>query len=997
METLIHAGLMNAVFATVLAVIVAGLSLLCRRRPAVVHALWVLVLVKFLVPSFFPVEIPFWRPSPAQPDDPVPVASQEYAAPETAPFDENQHLAGDFSPERATPELLPPEIFPPAEQSSALASADLPVSADLNFAPIVLSWEELAGLVWLTGSLTWMAVAAVRIVRFQRVLRLAKPIDPKMRLQVRQLAERLGLSIFPSVAFVSAPITPLLWALTRPRLLIPSQLWKRLNEEQRDTLLVHELAHLRRGDHWVRRLEMVVLALYWWHPVVWWAQRQLREAEEQCCDAWVLWALPEAAPNYAVALVETLAFLCHSRPTLPLGASGIEPMRLLKRRLSMIVQGHTPRRMSRPAFWAVVGLGLLLLPLVPVPAQQTGNPEGADEEQIQPLEPPASPPSSPQLPASKPAPTLIPPPIGAHRAEQIEAARDQVDLMEAKLMIKRAELEELEKRIRLAQRNVKRFQELFEKGVMTEAALIKARDEAELLPTQLPTKKAELKEAEIMLKQAQRRLGRLEAAEPPPTGSRPGMGPPPAGQPGMMAPSGPPTMAPKRAPMKGPGGPPPRPASGAGTKDGKALPGAPVSGMPGRMGPSLPGVGGKGSPGLPSGPGVGQPPTGGASLPAGPGAGAPPMPPSDGAEGMVLETDPKSGLVTISIGSDSGLKKGSALYVYRLKPNPKYSGTIEIVQTQPHQAVGRLAIAHSSVEKGDLVAGMGDANGFVLDSDPNTGLTTISIGTNSGIKPGSILEVYSLRAPNPKYMGKIEILEAQENSALGRKTLAPPTNPLEEGDLVVNKMIGKAGDTAAAPKPTSSWANSLFENKSWEFGPVRRGEKLGHTFQLTNRLDKPIHIASVRSSAGYLTPRLVVKVEGGAQARVTETWLGPYQSAAVDVSVDTGRFLGDKTANIFVQFDQPSIAQVQLQVHVRSIESPAGTAVKGEPEESKARILELEQKIDQLLKQMDSLRDDLKHKPAKPGSGSSRIETVPGTGIQRNSSQPTVEEPAKRK
>src|SRR5436189_146453 len=46
METLIHAGLLNALFAALLAVIVAGLAILCRGRPAVVHALWVLVLVK---------------------------------------------------------------------------------------------------------------------------------------------------------------------------------------------------------------------------------------------------------------------------------------------------------------------------------------------------------------------------------------------------------------------------------------------------------------------------------------------------------------------------------------------------------------------------------------------------------------------------------------------------------------------------------------------------------------------------------------------------------------------------------------------------------------------------------------------------------------------------------------------------------------------------------------------------------------------------------------
>src|SRR5207245_10624829 len=219
------------------------------------------------------------------------------------------------------------------------------------------------------------------------------PSNREAQLRLQELAERLGLSVCPSISFVAAPIAPLLWALARsPRLLIPSQLWDRLNEEQRDTLLVHELAHLRRGDHWVRRLEMVVLALYWWHPAVWWAQRQLREAEEQCCDAWVLWALPEAAQDYAVALVETLAFLSHSRPVLPLGASGIEPMRLLKRRLSMIVQGHPPRGMSRLAFWAVIGLGLLLLPLLPVPAQQTADPPSDAEGQV----PPPTAPRNPQ-------------------------------------------------------------------------------------------------------------------------------------------------------------------------------------------------------------------------------------------------------------------------------------------------------------------------------------------------------------------------------------------------------------------------------------------------------------------------------------------------------------------------------------------------------------------------------------------------------------------------
>src|SRR5205085_2360482 len=81
----------------------------------------------------------------------------------------------------------------------------------------------------------------------------------------------------------------------RPRVLLPAALWARLSEAQRDALLLHELAHLRRGDHWVRRLELAVLGLYWWLPTVWWARREIQRAEEECCDAWVVWASPRSA------------------------------------------------------------------------------------------------------------------------------------------------------------------------------------------------------------------------------------------------------------------------------------------------------------------------------------------------------------------------------------------------------------------------------------------------------------------------------------------------------------------------------------------------------------------------------------------------------------------------------------------------------------------------------------------------------------------------------
>ena len=76
---------------------------------------------------------------------------------------------------------------------------------------------------------------------------------------------------------IAARIPPFVWAsLTgRPQILLPQQLWDRLDESQQDALLARGLAHLKRGDHWVRWLEAIVLGLYWWDPIAWFARREL--------------------------------------------------------------------------------------------------------------------------------------------------------------------------------------------------------------------------------------------------------------------------------------------------------------------------------------------------------------------------------------------------------------------------------------------------------------------------------------------------------------------------------------------------------------------------------------------------------------------------------------------------------------------------------------------------------------------------------------------------
>ena len=156
------------------------------------------------------------------------------------------------------------------------------------------NWEPPVLVLILAGALGWWTLAAARIIRFHHLLKGIQPAAGQWQLHSDQLARRVGLSWRPSLCLVPGRVPPMLWAIgSRPRLLVPEKLWTKMGADEHTSLLLHELAHLKRRDHWVRWLELIVAGLYWWHPVVWWARRALREAEEQCCDAWVVWAMPD--------------------------------------------------------------------------------------------------------------------------------------------------------------------------------------------------------------------------------------------------------------------------------------------------------------------------------------------------------------------------------------------------------------------------------------------------------------------------------------------------------------------------------------------------------------------------------------------------------------------------------------------------------------------------------------------------------------------------------
>ncbi|MHB1424107.1 MAG: M56 family metallopeptidase [Gemmataceae bacterium] len=482
MEALLSLAVSNAVVAALLAALASVVACFCRR-PTVSHALWLLVLLKLITPPLVSLSVTWPRTEEvetplAESPPPTVLLPLLSGAREPIVSDDETNLT---SPQRqqGLPQQEPPD--PPL---------------------LALRASEVLIVVWLGGSFVWWTAAAVRLRKFQRWLRQARPAPAEVRDQARRLAALLGLRHCPPIVFVEAPLSPMLWALgLSPRLLIPAELWRKLTVEQQETLLTHELAHLRRGDHWVRRLEFLVLGLYWWHPVVWWTRRRLQEAEEECCDALVVAALPDAASAYASALVETVAFLSQSRIAAPFGASGAGHVTLLKRRLTMILQDTSSRKPSRLAFWTVLGLGVLLLPLAPRAARTEApdKPQGEEEKGV-----------SLKSDISWLKPQGNPVAAEPDRTQEIEKLQDDIELLRLQVRLKESRLRGAKISLPLAQQRLEVTQGQHKQAITSAHEVLKAEMAVATLRAEIEAKELELQEVRLLLKHAERRLARLQ-------------------------------------------------------------------------------------------------------------------------------------------------------------------------------------------------------------------------------------------------------------------------------------------------------------------------------------------------------------------------------------------------------------------------------------------------------------------------------------------------------
>lgn len=189
------------------------------------------------------------------------------------------------------------------------------------------NWRMLlaAAVPWLV--LLWglgVVVLGVRVFRQWRglraMLRVAEAL-PAWQARSREFADRLGLRHMVPVLASVRVATPTLVGWMRPAVVLPLAVLSSMPAAQIDLVLAHELAHLKRFDHFANLFQVVLETLFFYHPVVHWISRDARNERELCCDALALRATGGERRDFVAALA-SLETLRAGHTELALAASG---------------------------------------------------------------------------------------------------------------------------------------------------------------------------------------------------------------------------------------------------------------------------------------------------------------------------------------------------------------------------------------------------------------------------------------------------------------------------------------------------------------------------------------------------------------------------------------------------------------------------------------------------------------------------------------------------
>jgi beta-lactamase regulating signal transducer with metallopeptidase domain len=324
-------------------------KLFTRHRPHLAYVLWMLVIAKCLTPPIWgsPVGVFSLVQSQRPPNGLASTAMSEAHTPRS-PSRQTEAVTRDYEP-----------VWP-AIGEEIEAAPEKPQAANLDMRAIAI--RALAAA-WLAGVLIVVAAVVWKWVALRRYLGCTgTPPSVEICQRAQRLAGQLTLHSMPRLLVIDGQTLPAVFGVLRPTILLPASLVNPAHDADLDPILAHELVHIRRRDPLASRLQLIAQALWWFHPLIWWANREARRERERCCDEAVVAGLNCPPIRYAATLVAVAELAAGARPTAAVAMIG--PGEVAAKRLEHITRPTQQFRKRTPHSYLFVTalLAAVILP-----------------------------------------------------------------------------------------------------------------------------------------------------------------------------------------------------------------------------------------------------------------------------------------------------------------------------------------------------------------------------------------------------------------------------------------------------------------------------------------------------------------------------------------------------------------------------------------------------------------------------------------------------------
>ncbi len=326
----------------VLVLVIAVISYTLRNKSAHIrYLLWLIVLAKCFVPPFYDIPLAI-----------LPAQDRTEPATISTPFEV-------VLPESEIANTM-------VSESSGLSSApfDTPPVAAVEAKHPRLKISQQLGIGWLIGACTLIIFNLIRALRANIWLwRYRKTLPIELRRNIEKSFFASGVKNFPSVWLIEGFNQPFVWGLLRGSIYLPVNFLNINKQEHQKSVLGHEISHVLRFDAAVNILQVIAQALFWFHPLVWWANRKIRQEREKCCDEMAIALLSDLPGDYGNAILETLAARDESiRPVPSLAVAGL--VKNVEERIKTIMKAKK-RFYKRPSVITAAAVLLMAILIVP--------------------------------------------------------------------------------------------------------------------------------------------------------------------------------------------------------------------------------------------------------------------------------------------------------------------------------------------------------------------------------------------------------------------------------------------------------------------------------------------------------------------------------------------------------------------------------------------------------------------------------------------------------